>query len=567
MSDDTLAKAFKHLFPSTKAHAAPQPQPITPKEKTLELEPCLFSFKDKKITAGKAVELASGDFMRVEKLINRLIIRTADDEILYSLNFLVGTIFTRTKYLDYLPRKMNEVVIMERGVHVRLEEVIEIRRLIITNAPFPEYRCEGLLICRWVWGTGGESKYEGKISRVSEMEADKGYRWGEDVLRSLWRREKIEEMRLQKESKDREEWELRLRQRVQFKQRRSYTVDLTKDSFFNEMPTKVAVDQSPGVKIAMSTGITSETPISPQTSKKYYTRNAEVGEGSQGEKPHVPSAPISPDINVSQNILEDISPVFTFEEQDDIPLRRLCAPEITHVRRVKSAPSSPTTTNASISINPSSQICPSLNQNFQNLKYPISLHPNQLPSQTSLHRNQLPSLTNRNIKRRRLKYTFGDAFCGAGGTSCGAELANFRVSWGVDCDIAAISSFKTNFPAASGYHEPIDQFLANIDESILVDVLHLSPPCQPYSPAHTREGRNDEPNQAAMFSIDKLLDACRPRYATVEQTPGILNHQPFFWGLLSQFLDKGYSVIFKVLYGVEYGLPQNRKRLFVIAAG
>ena len=555
MSDDTLARAFKHLFPSTKKQTAHQPQPIILKEKTVELEPCLFQFKDKKITAGKAVELASGDFMRVEKLINRLTIRAADDEILNSLNFLVGTMFTRAKYLDYLPRKMDEVVMMERGVHVQLEEVIGVRRLVVTNAPFPEYRCEGLLICRWVWGTGGESKYEGKIARVSELDADEGYRWGEDVLRSLWRKEKIEEMRLQKEVRDREEEELCLRQRAQFKQRRSYTVDLTKDSFFNEMPKKVTVAPFPEVTELTSIDTTPKTLALPQVYKEYYTgRSAyvEMGEGSQEASPHVPSAPASPNIGVPSNLLGYIPAVIIPGEEEDIPLWRLCSPEIAHIRKVKSAPSTPATTNASILTNPPPQIL------LRNPKYPAHPHRSRL--------QWLPPFTNRKIKRRP-KYTFGDAFCGAGGTSCGAELANFRVSWGVDCDEAAISSFKTNFPAASCYHAPIDQFLANIGESILVDVLHISPPCQPYSPAHTREGRNDEPNQAAMFSIDKLLDTCRPRYATVEQTPGILNHQPFFWGLLSQFLDKGYSVVFKVLYGVEYGLPQNRKRLFVIAAG
>ena len=282
MSDDTLEKAFKHLFPSMKKHTAPQPQPIIPKEKTVELEPCLFQFRDKRVTAGKAVELASGDFMRVEKLINRLIIRTADDEILSSLNLLEGTMFTRAKYLDYLPRKMNEVVMMDRGVHVRLEDVIGVRRLIVTNAPFPEYRCEGLLICRWVWGTGGESKYEGKIARVSELEADKGYRWGEDVLRSHWRREKIEEMRLQQEAKDKER-ELRLRQRAQFKQRRSYAVDLTKDSFFMEIPKKVAVAQFPEVTTITSAGITSDIPTLSHVDKERYTGKSvhEMGEESQ----------------------------------------------------------------------------------------------------------------------------------------------------------------------------------------------------------------------------------------------------------------------------------------------
>ncbi|KAI5809874.1 S-adenosyl-L-methionine-dependent methyltransferase [Peziza echinospora] len=169
-------------------------------------------------------------------------------------------------------------------------------------------------------------------------------------------------------------------------------------------------------------------------------------------------------------------------------------------------------------------------------------------------------------KAPRNTYTLGDAFCGGGGASCGARLAGFRIRWGVDHNDAAISTYRANFPEATSYHASIDDFLTTTDSTV-VDVAHLSPPCQPYSPAHTIAGKNDESNQAALFAIGDTLRHCRPRMATLEQTPGILHHDGYFLGMIRQFTDLEFSVTFKILKGVEYGLPQDRKRLFVMAAG
>ena len=163
------------------------------------------------------------------------------------------------------------------------------------------------------------------------------------------------------------------------------------------------------------------------------------------------------------------------------------------------------------------------------------------------------------------RYTFGDAFCGGGGTSCGAKMAGFRIRWGVDRDKSAIQTYSANYPEAASWQFDINDFLtANL--STLVDVVHISPPCQPFSPAHTIAGRHDEANQAAGLCISDILNKCRPRMATLEQTPGLLHHELYFRRLLGQFTDRGFSVAFKVLRGVEFGLPQNRKRLFIMAA-
>ncbi|KAL8681269.1 MAG: hypothetical protein Q9186_002580 [Xanthomendoza sp. 1 TL-2023] len=124
------------------------------------------------------------------------------------------------------------------------------------------------------------------------------------------------------------------------------------------------------------------------------------------------------------------------------------------------------------------------------------------------------------------RYTFGDAFCGAGGASRGAKEAGYRIEWGFDCDLAAIQAYSENFFAARCEVTPGDIFISSIGDNFRVDVLHLSPPCQPYSPAHTRPGVNDEANQATLFAVGEIIKKTKPRVVTLENTFGLAERWP-----------------------------------------
>ena len=166
------------------------------------------------------------------------------------------------------------------------------------------------------------------------------------------------------------------------------------------------------------------------------------------------------------------------------------------------------------------------------------------------------------------RYTFGDCFCGAGGTSRGALEAGLRIDWGFDFNNPACQSFKLNFPAAEVYNISAQVFvnLVNLDHDHKVDICHLSPPCQFFSPAHTVEGKDDKMNIATLFSVGKLIDKVRPRVVTLEQTDGLLRrHTGYFNALILMFTERGFSIRWRLLRCADYGLPQSRQRLFVIA--
>ncbi|KAK6353615.1 hypothetical protein TWF696_005578 [Orbilia brochopaga] len=173
------------------------------------------------------------------------------------------------------------------------------------------------------------------------------------------------------------------------------------------------------------------------------------------------------------------------------------------------------------------------------------------------------------------KYTFGDFFCGAGGASCGARLAGLKVMYGIDSWRPAVDSYAANFGKSRAIDTDICEFAAEISDAKIpasqlhCDVIHLSCPCQFFSPAHTREGKDDEKNETASLAIDKILKLVRPRVVTLEQTFGLSTARRFrchFTTVVNQLVSNNYSVRWAVKDATEYGAVSARRRLIMIAA-
>lgn len=166
------------------------------------------------------------------------------------------------------------------------------------------------------------------------------------------------------------------------------------------------------------------------------------------------------------------------------------------------------------------------------------------------------------------KYTAGDVFAGAGGASRGIERAGVRLLFAVDHWSHAAESLRSNFATSDIYNMEVTDFILAKNIRYDVDILHLSPPCQFWSPAHTVAGKNDDHNIAVLFSCPDLIEKFRPRLFTVEQTFGLLSpkFKEFFNTLIHGFTKLGYSVRWKVVPLANYGVPQLRKRLIMIGA-
>lgn len=133
-----------------------------------------------------------------------------------------------------------------------------------------------------------------------------------------------------------------------------------------------------------------------------------------------------------------------------------------------------------------------------------------------------------------------------------------------DKDHAACETYRQNFPEAALKQMSICDWIEESGNSTThSDISHFSPPCQAFSPAHTRTGKDDEVNARALLTVEKVLERRRPRISTGEQTFGLLfdRNEEFFNALVGQYSALGYSFSWNILRFKEYGLPSIRRRL------
>ncbi|KAL8753173.1 MAG: hypothetical protein Q9199_005241 [Rusavskia elegans] len=136
------------------------------------------------------------------------------------------------------------------------------------------------------------------------------------------------------------------------------------------------------------------------------------------------------------------------------------------------------------------------------------------------------------------QYTFNDYFCGAGGMSRAAYQNQLYIQDAFDFDKNACHSYQMNFPQAHIHCLWAHEFV-NLPYECKVDIVHLSPPCQFFSDAHTKVGKDDEMNTASWTALGELLTKSKPRVVTLEQTCGIVlraRHQGYLNALIQMRL-------------------------------
>lgn len=172
----------------------------------------------------------------------------------------------------------------------------------------------------------------------------------------------------------------------------------------------------------------------------------------------------------------------------------------------------------------------------------------------------------------RTSMTVIDLFCGAGGLSEGFRQAGFHVLAGQDYDDMAGKTFTATHREATFIGGPIQnvtpgQFLtaAGVKKG-QIDVIVGGPPCQGYSVYNHQRGTQD-PRAGLFREYLRIVEGIRPRWLVMENVTGITSIaggnivREIFEGMASL----GYRVDMKVLKAEEYGVPQERRRVFFIA--
>lgn len=120
-----------------------------------------------------------------------------------------------------------------------------------------------------------------------------------------------------------------------------------------------------------------------------------------------------------------------------------------------------------------------------------------------------------------------------------------QLRFGVDHWPQACASWRRNFSDARMYEQDLTYFIQHTKIDGPIDCLHLSPPCQPWCRyAYIHGEREDDPNKDLLLSCSDIIDKCRNRIFTLEQTFSILDpaHEDYFSALVQGFTRHGFSV-------------------------
>lgn len=156
-----------------------------------------------------------------------------------------------------------------------------------------------------------------------------------------------------------------------------------------------------------------------------------------------------------------------------------------------------------------------------------------------------------------------DLFCGCGGLSLGFEEAGFEVVAGIDNDQEALETFAKNFQNAQTYNIDISNTSDIPFEQIgEIDVILGGPPCQGFSIAGKRQA--DDPRNQLIDAYIDIVKQLNPKAVLIENVPNILNMADGkFRDSITENLEKlGFSVSIEKLNSADFGVPQNRKRVF-----
>ncbi len=157
-----------------------------------------------------------------------------------------------------------------------------------------------------------------------------------------------------------------------------------------------------------------------------------------------------------------------------------------------------------------------------------------------------------------------DLFCGCGGMSLGFEASGFNIVAGIDNWKAAIRVYEKNFD-----HPIIEKDLMDVEGAAEViteytpDLIIGGPPCQDFSTA----GFQDESRGRAILSVcySQIVSIVRPKYFVMENVATIRNTKSF-QRAIANFRAAGYGLTQMVLDAAYCGVPQTRKRMFIVGA-
>jgi DNA (cytosine-5)-methyltransferase 1 len=160
-----------------------------------------------------------------------------------------------------------------------------------------------------------------------------------------------------------------------------------------------------------------------------------------------------------------------------------------------------------------------------------------------------------------------DLFCGAGGLAYGLKSAGFQIVAGVDLDPACRHPFEANCGGKFEKKSVSDVTPDDLNEWFGVSdirVLAGCAPCQPFS-TYSQSRKSTDDRWTLLREFKRLAWKVRPEIVTMENVVGLAK-QPIWKEFVGSLRRGGYKVSWSEVDCTEYGIPQTRKRLVLIAS-
>ncbi len=168
-----------------------------------------------------------------------------------------------------------------------------------------------------------------------------------------------------------------------------------------------------------------------------------------------------------------------------------------------------------------------------------------------------------------MTYGVVDLFCGVGGLTCGLEKAGLEVVAGYDLDASCEYTYTHNNNAVfinKNIREVTGKEIKKLLRGYNIKILAGCAPCQPFS-RHQKDKKNRKKHKdwKLLYEFGRLVREVKPHIVSMENVPELEKEQVFkdFVGILEEL---NYKVTYKTVNAADYGVPQRRKRLLLLAS-
>jgi DNA (cytosine-5)-methyltransferase 1 len=166
-------------------------------------------------------------------------------------------------------------------------------------------------------------------------------------------------------------------------------------------------------------------------------------------------------------------------------------------------------------------------------------------------------------QQKGVSFKFADLFAGIGGIRIALESQGGNCVFSCEWDPFAQRTYEANF----GEKPFGDITKISVNDIPQIDLLAAGFPCQPFSSIGKREGFEHKTQGTLFFDVLRIVKARRPASLLLENVTGLLSHNggDTMSTILGALHEANYKVFHRVLNSSDYGVPQHRQRVYIVA--